>query len=642
MRLRRSPLPIFVTLALLCVTCTPQVVTITVTSPPETVVVTATPSPSPTPSPPGPKVLDICLVGEPDTLYLYGGSQLRATQHVMEAIYDGPIDHRGYAYQPVMLQKLPSLADGDAVTRTVYVRRGDVVLNVDGEVVDLEEGVRVRPSGCYTTGCEVAYDGGLVRMSRAEVTFSLRTDLRWSDGEPLTAEDSEFAFEVASDPATLGFRYLTDRTAYYRALDAWTTQWIGIPGFVDASYPLAFFPPLPRHTLEGRAPRDLARDDDLRRAPLGWGPFVVDEWVQGDYLALRPNLYYFRAAGGLPYLDQVVFKFKRDAEGTVAALLSGACDLGAQDAGMDAFLPLLVRAEDHGLLKVVSAPGNEWDYLVFGVETAASYDGLRALAQSEVRQAIALCIDRPTIAEEITFGRGVVPAGFVPMGHPLYAGEQVRHWPYDPGAGRSVLDELGWRDEDRDGVREAQGVDGVADGEPFAVTLLTSSDDQASLEAARMVRAQLADCGIRVTVEARPGWELLAEGAGGPIYGRRFDLAEMRMPLADPPRCDRYLSWEIAQQGGWEGINITGYANPDYDAACLAAVRALPGTAAYDRFHQQTQVLLSEDIPALPLFAWPRIALSTQEVQNFEMDPTSESELWLLEILDIERASAPP
>jgi len=286
---------------------------------------------------------------------------------------------------------------------------------------------------------------------------------------------------------------------------------------------------------------------------------------------------------------------------------------------------------------VVSAPGGEWEWLYFGIAPAAGYDGLVALAQTEVRQAIASCIDRQTIAEEITYGRGAVSEGFVPMSHPLYAGEDVRRWPYDPAAGRRLLDELGWRDADRDGVREAEGIDGVADGEAFAVTLLTSSDSQSSLETARIVRAQLADCGIRVTVESRPGWELLAAGPSGPIYGRRFELAEMTMPFTDPPPCDRYLSSQIPQGGSWNASNVTGYASPDYDAACLAAARALPGTQEYERFHEQTQMLFSEDLPALPLFAWPRVALAKPSVRHFEMDPTSESELWLLETLDIER-----
>ena len=136
---------------LLLTACASQVVTVTVTTPPETIVVTATSAPSivPTPVPPEPKTLTVCLVGEPDTLYLYGGSRLEATRHVMEALYDGPIDHVDYVYQPVILQKVPTIADGDALTRTIRVREGNQVLSANGSVVELVPGMRVRPTGCY-------------------------------------------------------------------------------------------------------------------------------------------------------------------------------------------------------------------------------------------------------------------------------------------------------------------------------------------------------------------------------------------------------------------------------------------------------------------------------------------------------------
>ena len=134
---RRPTLSALIAAMLLLTGCAPQVVTVTVTTPPETVIVTATPEPTvaPTPQPPQLKTLTVCLVGEPDTLYLYGGSRLTSTKHVMEAIYDGPIDYVNYAYQPVILQKVPSIADGDAFTRTKRVRAGDRVVSADGNVV---------------------------------------------------------------------------------------------------------------------------------------------------------------------------------------------------------------------------------------------------------------------------------------------------------------------------------------------------------------------------------------------------------------------------------------------------------------------------------------------------------------------------
>jgi peptide/nickel transport system substrate-binding protein len=585
-------------------------------------------------------VLNVCLVGEPDTLYLYGASQLAATRHVMEALYDGPIDHRSHGHQPVILQKIPSLADGDAVTRTTYVRRGETVVDAGGEVVELDEGVRVRPSGCYTTGCAVEFERGSIRMERLEVTFALRQDVTWSDGEPLTAEDSAFAFEIASDPATPGYRYLTERTASYRAIDQWHTRWVGVPGFADRSYALRFFPPLPRHQLQDLTPDQLPAYAGTRRTPLGWGPFVVDEWVRGDRITLSRNPEYFRADEGLPHLDQVVFQVKADRWEVLAALLSGSCDIGTHDADFTPLMPLLMRLDDQGLLQVPSAPGRGLVLMSFGIESSSDRRRPGFFAEPRVRQAIAKCIDRQVLIDEITHGRSVAPDSYLPPTHPLYPAGELTQWEYDLTGGRTSLDEIGWRDLNDDGVREAQDVEGIPDGEPFDVTLLASADSDASQETARILRAQLADCGVRVTIDARPRWELYAGGPEGPLFGRRFDLVEATWWLEDPPRCGRYLSSEIPEDDAWNGANITGYRSPSYDAACRAAQRALPGSSAYDRYHIEAQIIFSQDLPALPLYVPLRVALARPLVEDFDVDATAESELWNLESLDV-RTEAP-
>jgi len=644
----RFPLLALTVLMLLSSACAPRVVTVTVTSPPETVVVTATPqsTATPSPSPPPPtrasKVLSVCLVGEPDTLYLYGGSQLAATRHVMEALYDGPIDHRGYTHQPVILEKLPSLADGDALIRRTYVRQGERVVDADGDVVELAEGVQILPTGCMTTGCSVTYESGMLAMDRLEVTFTLRQDVTWSDGEPLTAEDSAFAFEVASSPATPGYRYLTEHTVTYRAVDRWHTKWIGIPGFIDPSYALKFFPPLPRHQLEGRTPGELLTYDGTRRAPLGWGAFVIDEWVRGDHITVSRNPEYFRADEGLPHLDEVVFTFKTDASEVVADLLSGACDVGTQHADFAPLLPMLMRLEDQGLLEVPSAPSGALMLLSFGIQPSDEYERPDFFAEPEVRQAIAQCVDRQALVDEMTYGRSVVPDSYLPPAHPRCPAEDLTRWAYDPRGARALLDEIGWRDVDGDGMREAQDIEGVPDGEVFDVTLLVSEGSDASQETARILRAQLVDCGIRVTVDARPRWELFADGPEGPLFGRRFDLVVAAWQLEDPPQCERYLSSEIPEDDRWSGPNITGYRSSSYDAACHSAQQALPGSAAYERYHQEAQIIFSQDLPALPLFMPLRVALARPLVKGFDADATVESELWNLESLDVSTEAVSP
>ena len=623
--------------------CAPQIVTITVTTPPETVVVTATPAPSsistPTPLPPEPKVLTVCLVGEPDTLYLYGGSGLAATQHVMEALYDGPMDHLNYTYQPVILEKVPSIADGDAIIRAVRVREGDLVVSAEGQVVELAEGVRVHPIGCRDETCAVEFEGTSLVMEKIEVVFVLREDITWADGEPLTADDSAFAFQVASDPATPGNHHLIERTASYRALGEHHVKWVSLPGFIPTTYFLNFFAPLPRHQLGERDPAELLQAEETRRSPLGWGPFIVEEWVAGDHITLSPNPHYFRAAEGLPYLDQVVFQFTSGAPEVIARLLSGECDIGVQDAGFRARMPLLMQAEQRGLLKVISATNSGWEHIDFGIDPVSDYRKADFFGDVRVRQAIAQCIDRQAIVDEVAYGRSVVPDSYLPPAHPLYAGDHLAHWDYDPAAGRALLEEVGWLDEDEDGVREARDVQGVRADTSFEITLLTPSGNTATQQTARAVKANLADCGIRVDVESLPQWEFFADGPDGPLFGRQFDLAETTWWFDSIPPCGHYVSSEIPDEGHWYGDNPTGYSNPDYDEACHKALQALPGTWEYEEYHEQAQIIFSEELPAIPLFMWLRVALAQPDVLNFVLDSTAPSELWNIEVLDLQDES---
>jgi len=638
LRQHRCIWSVFIAAGLLLIGCASKVVTVTVTAPAETVVVTATPPPSliPTPVPSEPKVLTVCLVGEPDTLYLYGDSRLAATYHVMEALYDGPIDYLNYTYRPVILQKVPSIADGDARTRAVRAWRGRRVVNADGDVVELTDGVRVRPFGCDAEECEVEFEGEPLRMERMEVTFAMRDDVTWADGVPVTVDDSLFAFQVASDPATPGNRYLVERTERYYSLDEWRIQWVGVPGFIDLAYASNFFAPLPRHQLEERSPAALVRADDTRRRPLGWGPFVVEEWVPGDHITLSRNPHYFRAAEGLPYLDRVEFRFAFDAPEVIARLLSGECDVGAYDPDFERFMPLLVQAEQRGLLQVISASGAGWEHIDFGVVPTAGYQRVDFFGDVRVRRAIAHCIDRQAIVDEVTYGRSGVSDSYLPPEHPLYAGDLLTRVDYDPAAGRALLEEVGWLDEDGDGVREARRVQGVRTGAPFELTLLTSWDDVVSRQVAAIVKAHLADCGIRVDLETRPSWELFAAGPDGPLFGRRFDMAATMWRFEATPLCGYYMSSEIPDVGRWYGSNVTGYSNPDYDAVCQAALQTLPGALEHEEYHRQAQVIFSDELPALPLFMRIRVAVARPGVLNLALDSTARSELWNIEMLDVE------
>ncbi len=613
--------------------------------PTATAVVPDTPSPSPsplpspsptlaptsTPTPIPPKEFTVCQALEPNTLFVYGGPS-RAARNVLAAIYDGPIDTRTYQFQPVILEKIPSLADGDAVLRTVHVQEGDQVVDVNGLVVDLLPGVTVFDAD----GQEATFEGGVVTMTQMMVTFTLRADVTWADGQPLTADDSRYSFELAGAFESPTLRLLWDRTRSYDVVDERTVVWTGVPGYRAPFYFLNFYHPLPRHVWGVADADQLLSTEVAHRKPLGWGPFVVEEWVEGDHITLVRNPHYFRASEGLPYLDRVIFRFVPDLRQALDLLLADECDLITQDVIEGGDITPLLEAADAGTVKLVTSPSSEWEHLDFGIEPAEGVSRPDFFEDVRVRQAVALCIDRERFAREpLPYGEVAVTHSYVAPEHPLYAGDQLHRWDYALFDGRSLLEEVGWQDEDGDGIREAHDVTGISNGTPFSVTLLTTSDHPAHERTAHILSENLAACGIGLAVEYLPAEEFFADGPDGLVFGRQFDLALFSWLNGFDAPCGLYLSSQVPRaENWWATSNNPGYANADYDAACQAALDALPGTEDYAHFHREAQRIFSHDLPVLPLYFVPKLVATRPEVSGVILDPSEYLELWNIEAFD--------
>jgi peptide/nickel transport system substrate-binding protein len=110
--------------------------------------------------------------------------------------------------------------------------------------------------------------------------FRLKPGLLWADGQPLTAADSLFSFQIASDPKTPVTKFAVERTARYELVDDVTVRWTGLPGWFDPQYALRFWTPLPRHQYGTFTAEQLLTRPDAIEHPLGWGPFVVSEWLR--------------------------------------------------------------------------------------------------------------------------------------------------------------------------------------------------------------------------------------------------------------------------------------------------------------------------------------------------------------------------
>jgi len=588
---------------------------------------------------PEPQTMVICMGQEPDTLYVYGGSMLAAT-HIQSAIYDGPFDNVSFGYQSVIFEKLPSLADGDAVINVVDVGVGSRVLDSNDVVVDLTDAITtpvpLRLAGCYTADCATDWlpANGTVQMEQMEVTFHLLPGLMWGDGTPLTAADSVYGFSLYMDPDTPNpSRYTGERTTSYEAVDDTTAVWTGLPGYRDSVYFTNFWQPLPEHLWGGTPAADLVSAEMSSRLPMGWGAFNITEWVAGDHITLVENPYYFRAAEGLPYIDTMVFRFiGEDANVAIAALLAGECDILTQDLTLDQQGELLNQLDAAGQIVPYFVTGTAFEHLDFGINSNPDYAAQRPdfFEDLRMRQAIGMCVDRQSVIDELLFGRSRAMASYIPEEHPLF-NPDLTILPFDPEGGMAMLEELGWIDTNGDGIRECSGCEIAADGTPLAFTWMSTT---APLRVSYMqiYQAGLATCGIDVELNNMPASEYFADGPEGPLGGRHFDLASFTWLTGVEPACNLYQSAQIpTEENGWAGQNYIGYTNADFDAACAAAIQSLPGTPEYTENHLLAQALFNQDLPSLPLYIRLKIAATRPEVTGFLMDPTANSEMFNIE-----------
>jgi peptide/nickel transport system substrate-binding protein len=632
-----------------CVTPTPETIVETVvvketveveTIVEKTVEVVKEVTPEPTPEPEaGPKVLVSCQQQEPDSLYAWGTDML-ASGFIFDAIYDGPIDTRTYDYQAIILEKLPKLNDGDAVIEVVTVQEGDMVVDAGGNVVELAEGTAMHPAGCMAEDCTVEFDGEPMEVDQMVVTFKMMAGLQWSNGDPLTADDSVYSFELVADPDTAESKYTIDRTTSYEATDDVTAVWTGLPGYLDSEYFTNFWTPLPRKLWQeelGYSAADLLEAEESSRMPMGWGAFVITEWVAGDHITVEKNPLYFRADEGLPYVDTIIYRFVPDSNAAVAQLISGECDIATQDIGLDDQTQLLLKLEEQGIVNPVFVTGTVWEHVDFGINPVESYDRPDFFEDVRTRQGIAHCLDTQSVVDTLLYGRSIVISNYIPPEHPLY-NPDVKTYPYDPEAGMALLEEAGWVDSDGDGVREASGVENVADGTLLEFKWQSTNSTQ-RISYMQIYQQNLADCGVKVNLENMAAGEYFADGPEGPLFGRRFDMGSFAWLTGVEPPCDLYLGLDStipSEENGWGGQNDPGFMNDEYDAACLKAIGNLPGSEASIEGHMEAQRIFAEQLPVVPLFLRIKIAATRPEVSGFIMDSTMNSEMWNIEAFDIE------
>jgi peptide/nickel transport system substrate-binding protein len=332
-------------------------------------------------------------------------------------------------------------------------------------------------------------NGGVVIDEDAwtmDVTWTMREDVYWEDGEPVTADDVIFTWNALADPETgmwvpgMDYTDSLEKIDDYTFVVHYTTVYPAyleqLGGFYGAIWPEHYC------TGEGIGSWDCSRD------PLSNGPYLLEEWEVGDHLTFVRNPNYYEE--GKPYIDKVYVQIVPEETVRQQMLLEGDGDVDfwiiqtVQDAYQE--------APDIG---VSLAPFGRWLVRLWpNLAAKGSIDAVEnphpIFSDVRVRQAMRMAIN----AEEIVLGvwgdRGLVVPQWTEFYREPYACD-IPQPEYDPDGARALLEEAGWTDTDGDGIRECHGcTTGAEEGYVMTTEFLTYSEWGETLELAHQLIAE--------------------------------------------------------------------------------------------------------------------------------------------------------
>ncbi len=444
-------------------------------------------------------------------------------------------------------------------------------------------------------------NGGISADGRT-VTWRLKPDVRWSDGQPFTAADVVFTYEFVSDPkvAAVTAKYyeaiktveavdpLTVKITFKEPNPSWALPFTGQNGMI-----------LPKHVFEGT--RGIgARSAPANLQPVGTGPF--------RFIAIIDGLWTFAAneqfRDGLPPFKLV------ELEGGVTPYVAAKRVL--RDGDADFAHDVQLSIEDRlslvggGAGRVFATFGAYVERLMLNPTdpNKETEDGERSsvenphpfLSEVEVRRAIDYAIDRDAIANEVYGNAGQRTNQLLPFPE-QYANSSI-FYRYSPARANELLDKAGWVDTNDNGIRDK-------DGEEMRVVFQTPINPVRQ-QTQLMIQENLKAVGIDVDIR-----RVLAEDffSADPSQTRSLnhfyaDMQEYNTG-SDTPDPAIYMSWwlcdEIAsKKNQWQKPNNGRYCNPEYDKVWEEASKELDSDKRAQLF-QRLNTILMQDYVVIPL-----------------------------------------
>ncbi len=420
-------------------------------------------------------------------------------------------------------------------------------------------------------------------------TFHLREDVRFHDGEQLTADDVKFSLQMffhpdvgASHGRTSGIDQMVgaaefesgeaDHIAGIKVLDDFTVELNLVRPRSSVLSNIAAFNIWPSHLVEGIPFAELEDTEYSVRNPIGSGPFTMGDYEPDQFYILEANEDYF---AGRPYLDRIIFRLGLSGATAFAALENGEIQMAGRVTAVE-----YERYKDDPSIVLLGGR-------LGGGMTVWPNHNRPEFQDARVRQALLHALDREAMAEAY-YGE-LADVLHLRLTNPEFVSPDITKYEYDPDKAKELLAEAGWDSEQE-------------------ISFVTYYQDDQNKRIHAAMQQFWNDVGVKVELVYLDGPAWVAR-----VYDNDdFDLSygccgwfnpdQLRLSLG----CDR--NWPA-------GRNVGHYCNEEFDQLSEAAMSEPNAEKRKEMLYKATEIITAE-AGEIPIF-WPtRFSAFSADVCN--------------------------
>ena len=459
-----------------------------------------------------------------------------------------------------------------------------------------------------------------------QYTLTLRRGLRFSDGQPLDADDVLFTMRAYLDEnvhaSQRDLLIVGGAPIKVRKIDSLTLVFQLAKPYGAGERLFDGLAILPRHLLakpydEGK----LAQSGALSTPPAQWagaGPFRLKEYVPGQKLTLERNPYYWKTdakGNGLPYLHEIVFLFVPSADAQVLRFQSGETDMISR---LSAENFAALSRQQRGYTMVDAGPGLEYNFLFFNLNELSEKAGQDVVRKSKwfhnikFRQAVSSAIDREAIVRLIYLGHGAPLWGPVTPGNPRWVNRAIPSPARSLDRARALLKEasFSW-------TKGESGEDVLLDpgGKAVEFSILTSSSNADRTKMATLIQDDLKQLGMHVQVVPLEFRSLIDRV----MQSKEYDACLLGIASFD---ADANSDLNVWLSSGGQHLWNPSQPHPatPWEAEIDALMEQQLATPSYERrkkLYDRVQQILAEQQPMIFLASPDILAGAKNDIGNF-------------------------